>query len=300
MASPESRVLRASFSSDPNPPEIPPATMRQEWEAAVADIELPPGITITPVAAGGVEGAWAEGPAAAGSVLLFLHGGGYNAGSWFTHRELAARLCLASGARVFLPNYRLAPEHRCPAAIEDAAAGYQWLLGQGSDPEQIVIAGDSAGGGLALATLVWLREHGLALPAAGVLLSPWVDLTMSGSSVRSRATSDRLVSLRGLQRAATWYVGAGDPAQPWASPLYANLHNLPPLLIQADDHELLLSDATRLAEKARASGVEVTLEVWDEMWHVWQAWAGSLPEGQQAIERIGAFIRHHLTQRAPA
>ncbi|MBV9790835.1 MAG: alpha/beta hydrolase [Chloroflexi bacterium] len=301
MASPESRALRATFGSDVNPPEVTPATLRQEWEAAVAHVELPPGITITPAVAGGVDAAWVESAAAESSrVLLFLHGGGFNSGSWFTHRGLATRLALASGARLLLLNYRLAPEHPCPAAIEDAAAGYQWLLAQGYDPAQIVIGGDSAGGGLALATLVWLRDHGLPLPAAGVLLSPWVDLTMSGASVQSRAAIDPLTTLRGFQRAAAWYVGAGDLKQPLASPLYADLHGLPPLLIQVGDHELLLSDATRLAEQARAAGVEVTLEVWDEMWHVWQAWAGALPEGRQAIERIGAFVQRALKCQAPA
>lgn len=301
MASPESRVLRATFRSDLNPPEVAPATLRQAWESAVAHVELPSGITLTPIVAGGVDAAWVESAtAASGRVLLFLHGGGFNSGSWFTHRELAARLSLASGARVLLLNYRLAPEHPCPAAIEDAAAGYQWLLDQGCDPAQIVIGGDSSGGGLVLATLVWLRDHGLPLPVAGVLLSPWVDLTMSGASVQHRAALDPLTTLRGFQRAAAWYVGPSDLNQPLASPLYADLHGLPPLLIQVGDHELLLSDATRLAEQARASGVEVTLEVWDEMWHVWQAWAGALPEGQQAIERIGAFIQRALKHQAPA
>jgi monoterpene epsilon-lactone hydrolase len=300
MASRESRAVRATFHPDSNPPEVAPATLRQAWESAVAQVELPPGITITPATAGGVDAAWVASAAASDSVLLFLHGGGFNSGSWFTHRELAARLSLASGARVLLLNYRLAPEHACPAAIEDAAAGYQWLLAHGYDSGQIVIGGDSSGGGLALATLVWLRDHELALPAAGVLLSPWVDLTMSGASVQSRAALDPLTTLRGFERAAAWYVGAGDRKQPLASPLYADLHGLSPLLIQVGDHELLLSDATRLAEQARASGVAVMLEVWDEMWHVWQAWAGALPEGQQAIERIGAFIRHALKHQAPA
>jgi epsilon-lactone hydrolase len=193
-----------------------------------------------------------------------------------------------------LLDYRLAPEHPCPAALEDAVAGYRWLLERGVRPEQIVIGGDSSGGGLALATLVRLREQGVALPAAGVLLSPWVDLTIAGPSIQTRAAIDPLVSPESLRLAAGYYLGGADPRMTLASPLYADLRGLPPLLIQAGDHEVLLSDATRLAEQARAAGVDVTLDVWDEMWHVWQAWAEILPEGQQAIERIGAFIRRQL------
>jgi epsilon-lactone hydrolase len=295
MASPESQQIRATLMREPETADAPLAVQRQQWESAAAQTSLPPSISIVPVDAAEVSGEWVSSPGAAPQqVLYYLHGGGYNSGSCVTHRELAAHLCLASGARVLLLNYRLAPEHPFPAAVEDAAAGYRWLLAQGIGPRQIVIGGDSAGGGLAVAAMLRLREHRLALPAAAVLLSPWLDLALTGSSLQDRAALDPLGSLEGLKQAARLYLDDVDPKNPLASPLYADLSGMPPLLIQVGDHELLLSDSTRLAERARAAGVEVSLEVWEEMWHVWHAWAGSLPEGRQAIERIGVFIREKL------
>jgi acetyl esterase/lipase len=212
---------------------------------------------------------------------------------------LAARLCLASKLRVLLIDYRLAPEHPFPAAVEDAGKAYQWLLASGIAPEQIVIGGDSAGGGLALSTLLWLRERDVALPGATVLISPWLDLALTGPSLHTRAEVDPLCSIEGLRLAASYYLGSTDAKTPLASPLYGDLHGLPPLLIQVGDHEILLSDSTRLAEKAKAAGVDVSLEIWNEMWHVWHGWAATLPEAQQAIERIGAFIQQQLPLRQP-
>jgi acetyl esterase/lipase len=227
-------------------------------------------------------------------VLLFLHGGGYNSGSRKTHRALAAQLARAARVRVLQIDYRLAPEHACPAAIEDATQAYRWLLQQGMAPRQIAIGGDSAGGGLALATLIEIRDCGLDWPAAGFMISPWFDMALSGESIRTRAQIDPLSSYEGLYAAAQLYLGGRQPGDPQASPLYADLHDLPPLLIQVGDHEVLRSDATRLAEKAEKAGVHVQLEIWDEMWHVWHAWAEELPEGRQAIDRIGAFVRQHI------
>jgi acetyl esterase/lipase len=195
---------------------------------------------------------------------------------------------------VLLIDYRLAPEHPCPAAIEDAAQAYRWLLQQGIAPGQIAIGGDSAGGGLALAALVELRDSGVDMPAAAFMISPWVDLALTGESLQTRAQVDPLSSCEGLHAAAQLYLAGRDPRDPRASPLYADMHNLPPLLIHAGDHEVLLSDATRLAAKAEVSGVEVRLEIWEEMWHVWHAWAADLPEAREAIERIGAFVRQKL------
>jgi monoterpene epsilon-lactone hydrolase len=297
MTSPESRQIRATLVNDRETHHIPLAVQRREWHDAAAQVVLPPDISVTPVDAGGVAGEWLSSPAASqDQVLLYLHGGGYNAGSCLTHRDLAARLCLASGVRVLQLDYRLAPENPFPAAVEDAAAGYQWLLERGFQPEQIVIGGDSSGGGLALAALLWLRDHGVALPAAGVVLSPMTDLALEGPSMQTRAALDPMISRESLARAVGYYIGDRDPKMPLASPLYADLRGLPPLLIQVGDHEILLSDSTRLAERAQAAGVDVTLEVGEELWHVWQAWAGGLPEGQQAIERIGAFIRQRLAE----
>jgi acetyl esterase/lipase len=295
VISAEGQQIRATLVNDRESLHVPLDVERREWEAGAAQAALPTNITIVPVDAAGVPGEWVISPdTESHSVLYYLHGGGFTAGSCVTHRELAARLCLASGVRVLLIDYRLAPEHPFPAALEDAAAGYRWLLAQAVSPEQIVIGGDSAGGGLALATLLRLRDHAVALPAAGVLLSPWTDLALTGPTIQTRAEIDPLCSQASLYRAAQWYLAGADPANPLASPVYAELHGLPPLLIQVGDREILLSDSTRVAERAQAHGVEVTLEVYDELWHVFQGWASALPEGRQAVERIGRFVRRKL------
>lgn len=297
MVSPEARQIRTTLVNDREMLDVPLAVQRQEWQAAAAQVSLPPAITVSPLAAPNVAGEWVNHSAATTQgVLFYLHGGGYVAGSPLTHRELAARLSLATGMRVLLIDYRLAPEHPFPAALEDAAAGYRWLLQQGILPEQIIIGGDSAGGGLAVATLLWLRQQGAPLPAAGFLLSPWLDLALTGDSLQTRATLDPLCSYEGLLLAAQQYLAQADAQTPFASPLYGELTGLPPLLIQVGDHEVLLSDSTRFAEHAQAAGVAVTLEVWPAMWHVWHGWAGTLPEGEEAIARIGSFVRQHLAK----
>jgi epsilon-lactone hydrolase len=296
MASPESQRIRATFVNDREMAGTSLEAQRQEWEAAVEATNLQLQAVVTPVDLDGIYGEWVTvRDSNEASVLLFLHGGGYNAGSCKTHRALAARLARAARVRVLLIDYRLAPEHRCPAAIEDAAHAYRWLLQQGIAPRQIAIGGDSAGGGLALATLIELRDSGLESPVAAFLISPWVDLALAGESIRTRTRIDPLSSYEGLYEAAQLYLGSRDSRDPHASPLYADLHDLPPLLIHVGDHEVLRSDATRLAEKAKAAGVHVQLEIWDEMWHVWHAWAEELPEAREAIARIGAFVRQYLT-----
>jgi acetyl esterase/lipase len=230
-----------------------------------------------------------------GRILLYLHGGGYVIGSSNTHRDLAGRLSRAAAARVLLIDYRLAPEHPYPAAVEDATVAYRWLLRHGATPASMVIAGDSAGGGLTVAALVALRDAGEALPAAGVCISPWIDLEGIGASMTTRASVDPIVQRQGLVWFANLYLGGASPQTPLAAPLYADLHGLPPLFIHVGTAETLLDDATRLAECARAAGVEVTLEVWEEMIHVWHLFAAMLPEGQQAIERIGEYIRQRIS-----
>jgi monoterpene epsilon-lactone hydrolase len=191
-------------------------------------------------------------------------------------------------------DYRLAPEHPHPAAVEDATAAYRFLLDTGISPGNLAIGGDSAGGGLTVACLIALRDAGLPLPAAGVCISPWVDLTQSGESMDSKADEDPMVSREALQVMANAYLGGGDPKEATASPLFADLAGLPPLLIQVGTAETLLDDATRLAERAKSQGVDVTLEAWEEMIHVWHAFAVLLPEGRQAIERIGEFLSERL------
>lgn len=291
--SPESRALRATFLSNPDAAIPDPIVERQEWEAAVASVVLPPQITVTPVETAGLRAEWiATAQADPERVLYFLHGGGYTAGSCATHRELAANLCLATGVRVLLLEYRLAPENPFPAAVDDALTGYQWLLSAGFQPENIAIAGDSAGGGLAVAALLHIRNQQLPLPAAGALLSPWLDLALTGTTLTTHSERDPMVTYQGLQSAALCYAGSTARSHPLLSPLNADLSGLPPLLVHVGSDEILLSDATRLAEKIQASGGTVTLEIWEGMWHVWHAFP--IPESHEAIASIGQYVRDAL------
>ncbi|GAB4344010.1 MAG: alpha/beta hydrolase [Candidatus Abyssubacteria bacterium] len=251
-------------------------------------------IQVEPVRAGDVSAEWVSArDVSTERVVLYLHGGGYVIGSLDTHRDLVSRISRAADARVLSIAYRLAPEHPHPAAVEDAVTGYRWLLSMGTQPNRLVIAGDSAGGGLTVATLVALRDAGQPLPAAAVCLSPWVDLAGTGKSMTAKAAVDPVVQPDGVNWMAQLYLGGREPRTPLASPLYADLSGLPPLLIQVGTAEVLLDDSTRLAERARAAGVSVELEPWEDMIHVWQYFAAMLPEGQQAIDRIGEFVREH-------
>lgn len=226
-------------------------------------------------------------------VLVYLHGGGWVAGSPKTHQKLALRFAEA-GYLVVNVDYRLAPEAPFPAAVDDAVAAYRWLLEQGFAPGRAVIAGDSAGGGLTAATLLAIRERGLARPAAGVLLSPWVDLEGSGESMNGGVADDPMVRKELVAAMAPPYLAGKSARTPLASPLYADLRGLPPLLIQVGRREVLLDDSLRFAQKAQREGVEVTLEVWPGMIHVWQIFASELEEGREAIARIGAFVKKHV------
>jgi acetyl esterase/lipase len=232
-----------------------------------------------------------SGGTSTGRAILYLHGGGYVIGSTATHRELARRLSVAADADVLVIDYRLAPENPFPAAVEDAVSAYRWLIGQGCEPADIAIAGDSAGGGLTVATLVSLRDQGLPLPSCGVCLSPWVDMEGIGDSMTTRSVLDPMVQREGLVAMAETYLGGAAPRTPLAAPLYADLRGLPPLLIQVGTSETLYDDSTRLAERAGAAGVETSFESWEEMIHVWHLFAPMLDEGQRAIERIGEFVR---------
>lgn len=248
-------------------------------------------VSSEPVNAGGVGAEWIAAPGAVTDrVILYLHGGGYVIGSINTHRAMIARIARASNARALAIDYRLAPEHPFPAAVDDATAAYRWLLAQGYKPAKIVIAGDSAGGGLALAALVALRDAGQPMPAGAVPISPWTDLEGSGDSVRSKAAKDPMVQPESLAVMAKQYIGSKDPKNPLISPLHADYRGLPPMLIQVGEAEILMDDATRIAERAKRAGVEVELEVWDDMIHVWHVFAKILPEGQQAIDKIGKFV----------
>jgi monoterpene epsilon-lactone hydrolase len=256
---------------------------------------IPSDVSYQTVEAGGVSAEWLTTPKSTGdSVLLYLHGGCYATGSVETHRDLMTRLSIEASMRVLGLNYRLAPLHPFPAAVEDAAAAYRWLLEIGIEPARIAIVGDSAGAGLAIAATIVVRDEGLPLPAAVVCLSPWVDLAVTGPSMESKAVEDPIVNREMLLGWGKLYLGDRDPRTPLASPLYADLRRIPPLLIQVGSAEVLLDDSLRLAERASLAGVETTLEVWPEMIHVWQSFAPILPEARQAIERIGEFVRMRL------
>jgi epsilon-lactone hydrolase len=297
MVSPEAEAIRtlvnqvfhATFQ-----PTAPLETRRAQYEALMSRGHLPPNVQVQAVTAGTRPAEWVSAAGAASEkVLLYLHGGGYQLGSCQAYRLLAATLSQVIGWRLLVLDYRLAPEHPFPAAVEDATAAYSWLLATGIKPEQIMLAGDSAGGGLALATLISLRDAGAALPAGALLFSPWTDLALTGTSWQANEEQDFLVSRAFSLEQRQAYLGERDPRTPLASPLYADLRGLPPLLIQVGSEEVLLDDATRLAERARAAGVKVTLHIAEGMWHVWHMTAAVrlFPEGKAAFDQIADFVQ---------
>lgn len=269
------------------------AQMRSDWEAAFAGCMVP--VSCRQVSAGGVDGEWiVPADAPPDKAILYFHGGGFRLGSVASHRDLIARIAQASECRVLAVNYRLAPEHRFPAAPEDALAAFDWMRAQGFASENIALAGDSAGGNLVLTTMLGLRDRGEKLPAAGVLMSPWTDLAATGESYQSRAAADPIHQRSMILALANNYLGeGGDASNPLVSPLYADLSGLPPLLIQAGDRETVRDDATMLAAKAKAAGVDAELQVWDGMIHVFQMFP-EIPQAAEATEAIAAFLRRHL------
>jgi acetyl esterase/lipase len=278
--------------------DTPVAQMRIDWDAAF-EADIAP-VSHRRVSAGGVDGEWIAGSnAPADKAILYFHGGGFRLGSVASHRELIARISEASGYRVLAINYRLAPEYRFPAPLEDALVAYDWMLDQGLKPENIAFAGDSAGGNLVLTTMLGLREHGLPLPAAGALMSPWTDLAATGESYVGRAGVDPIHQRPMILALAKNYLGEdGDPRDPQVSPLYADLAGLPPLLIQVGDRETVLADSTVFAAKARAAGLDVELQVWEGMIHVFQMFGAELPEARRAIASIAGFLNRHLRMNA--
>ncbi len=256
---------------------------------------MPDGVTVTDTTVAGIDALWIE-PQGVPShrVLLYLHGGGYVVLSARSHVRLAGGIGAAAGTKVLSVDYRLAPEHPHPAAVDDAVAAYRWLLAEGYAPQNIAIAGDSAGGGLTVATLVALRDAGVPQPAAAVTLSPWVDLEGTGESMRTKADVDLMVGLEGLAEMASQYVPGGELRAPTASPLYADLHGIAPLYIQVGGDETLLDDSTRLATRAAHAGVDVRLDVFPEMQHVFQAVLGQIPESDDAVARIGQYLHARL------
>lgn len=272
----------------------PAHVFRAKMEQSAFLAKMPTNVAVRKVDADGVPCEWLE-PANADNenVVFYLHGGAFLAGSPNTHRAMVARIAQASHACALLVDYRLAPEHPYPAAHEDSLAAYRWLLRNGTAPHNIIIAGDSAGVGLAVSTMVTLRDEGAPLPTAAVFISPFVDMEGTGESLVTRAKADPYLKPE-QKTLLAFYFGEHDRRDPCISPLYADLRGLPPMLLHVGNDEILLSDATRLAERARSNGVNVTLDIWQGMWHVWHFFAPGLPEAVQAIEKLGTFARAQL------
>jgi phosphinothricin tripeptide acetyl hydrolase len=295
MASEEIRTVRNLLAAFPDMKDHSIQELRAQMEGWVAAFPLPDGVSVESVDAGGVPAEWVKASGVQEDAgFLYLHGGGYALGSPATGRHLAAAFSKAAATKVLSLDYRLAPENPFPAAVEDAVAGYRWLLEQGITPEKIAIGGDSAGGGLTVATLVALRDAGEQLPAAGICVSPWVDLTCSSDSYSSKSGSDPIIVHEDILWLASLYLGDQDPKTPLASPLFADLEGLPPLLIQVGSEEVLLNDSIGLDRRAREAGVDCTLEIWEDMIHVWHVFFHMLKEGRDAISRIGEYYRSRI------
>jgi acetyl esterase/lipase len=254
--------------------------------------KIPASVRITPANANGISGEWVESPNSADVVLLYLHGGGYFGCSAKTHRPITVWFAL-HGFRVFAPNYRLAPENPFPAAVDDAVSVYRGLLAGNRSPQRLFVAGDSAGGGLALSLMLALRAAGTPLPAAAALFSPWTDLAATGESIRANAARCAMFNGEDIGPSARYYLATADPRNPLASPLYADLSGLPPLLIHVGSDECLRDDSTRFAEKARAAGVPVELKIWPVVPHAWQLVHQILPEARQSLQESAEFLRKH-------
>ena len=295
MPSKEFKSILQLLESIPDRSGLSFPERRVEFERETSQMPVARDVAFEPLQANGIPSDWViPGAAPDDGAILYLHGGGYTIGSIKTHRGMVSHISKTAGMRALLIEYRLAPEHPFPAAVEDSVAAYRWLLKAGIPPARIAVAGDSAGGGLTVATMVKLREEGEPLPAAAVCLSPWVDMEGIGESMKTRAEVDPIVERDHLLEMAAAYLGGTDPRTPLAAPLYADLEGLPPMLIQVGTAEVLLDDSIRLAERAKEAGVDVTLEPWDDMVHVWHFFASMVPEGRDAIDRIASFIHKHI------
>lgn len=258
------------------------------------------GLRVEPVGRDGVSGEWLTHEGRGRGVLLYMHGGGYVSCSAATHRPITAALARLTGLRVFSLEYRLAPEHRFPAALDDALDAYRWLLGQGLDGEEIALAGDSAGGGLVLSTLLRARDAGLQSPACAVCFSPWTDMTGAGASVSANDGRCAMFRTASIGQFAPAYLGGASPRDPYASPVFADLRGLPPLLLQVGSTELLLDDSVRVHEKILAGGGASRLEVYEDVPHCWQMLDGFVPEARASLAQAAEFIRGHVRAGAAA
>jgi len=290
MRDPEIVALREKLAQRVRPTDI--GERRKSFDAIASAYPTAQDVVVEPITVNGVPAEWTTTPGADHSrAVLYLHGGGYVIGSLDSHRHLAAEVGRAAGARCLALHYRLAPEHPFPAAVEDALAGYRYLLDAGVAPGHVAIAGDSAGGGLVVAALVAIRDAGLPQPAAGWCISPWVDMEGIGASMAGKAAEDPTVQKEPLLEMAAHYLHGANPRAPLAAPIYADLRDLAPLFIQVGAVETLLDDAIRLAGVAGAAHVPVTLEIWPEMVHVWHLYYPDLGAGRRAIAAGGRFLR---------
>ena len=293
MADAEIDAIREILASSPRPTGL--SERRKRLDALGSRYSLPADVRVEAADANGVAAEWTLTPEAEPArVILFLHGGGYVSGSLDSHRRMVGQAGREARARTLALAHRLAPEHPFPAALEDAIAGYHFLLSQGFDPKRIAVAGESAGGGLAIAMLVSIRDRGVPLPACIWCSSPWVDLELIGGSMTAKAPVDPLIQKPYLMELAAAYLSGTDPRTPLASPIYADLRGLPPLLIQVGSAETLLDDSVRLAGVAGAADVRVTLEVWPDMIHAWHLFYQQLAAGRRALARVGAFIHSNF------
>lgn len=291
MASAELQIVIDLLKANPPVQGSDIATMREAM-AALSTI-MPPAedMTFVPVDAGGVSAEWSTADVAdSGRVVIYFHGGAYVMGSVATHRNLVAHIARRTGARVLNVDYRLGPEHPFPAAVDDAVAAYRFVLESGVPASKIAVAGDSAGGGLTAACLVALRDAGEAMPGAAVCISPWLDLSQSFGSWQSKADIDPMLEIEQIQTCADAYLGGADPKTPTASPIFANLRGLSPLLVQVGTAETLLDESVEFAKRAKAAGVDATVDVAQDMIHVWHAFADLLPEGRDALDDLAAFL----------
>jgi monoterpene epsilon-lactone hydrolase len=285
--------VRHLLTSLPRPTSLAERRIRLDTVASVDGVAAD--IALEPVPIGACPAEWSIAPGSdRKKMLLFFHGGGYCSGSIRSHRSMVTEAGRAAGIRTLAVGYRLAPEDRFPAALDDAVAAFEFLLGQGIAPAHIAIGGDSAGGGISLATMVRLRDSGRPLPGCAWLVSPWVDLEMTGATIDTKAAIDPLIHREYLEELALAYLAGHDPRDPLASPLHADLAGLPPVLVQVGSAETLLDDAVRISGRLGTADVMTNLEVWPHMIHAWHLWSKQLVEGRQALASAGAFIRRHL------
>ena len=293
MPDPQIAAIREQIASRPRPAEI--AEMRAGIDARGLANKLPADVTVQKVTANGVPAEWTSTPtAAADTVILYLHGGGYVIGSLDSHRHMVAEIGRASKARTLAVDYRLAPEHPFPAAVDDTVAAYKFLLDSGIKANRVVVAGDSAGGGLVVGAILAIRSAGLPTPGAAWCISPWVDMEALGASFTDRAATDPTVQKAGIQFMAQQYLGGADPRAPFAAPIHGDLAGLPPMLIQVGACETLLDDSLQLARLAGMADVPVDLQIWPEMIHIWHIYHPALDAGRRAIAAGGAFVQKTL------